>query len=100
MDDLTNVVAAQYDNQGTYTIGDYVLHEGGFYRCKVAIDTAEEWTSGHWDQVTVGSELGRVEESVQEDVEDLKSAFTDIEKATLSKITHRKKINVTRILTA
>ena len=79
IDDLTNVVAAQYDNQGTYTIGDYVLHEGGFYRCKVTIDTAENWTSGHWDQVTVGSELGKAGGSVQEEVTDLKSVIGDID---------------------
>ena len=57
MDDLTNVVAAQYDNQSTYAIGDYVLHEGGFYRCKIAIDTAEEWTSGHWTEVKIADEV-------------------------------------------
>ena len=56
----TNVVAEEYSSSATYSLGDYCIHDNKFYRCTTAISTAESWTSGHWTQVKVGDELGKV----------------------------------------
>ena len=57
-------IAPNYSNASTYSVGDYVMYGGVLYRCTTAIDTAEEWTAGHWSATDVGN-----------DVSDLKSAI-------------------------
>lgn len=51
-----------------YAVGDYVIHDGGLYRCTTPITSAETWTAEHWTQVVFGAEVA-----------DLKSALNDIE---------------------
>lgn len=61
-----NLLAANYDATKTYAVGEYVIYNGGLYRCISAITTAEAWTAAHWSSVTVGK-----------DTSALKSAFED-----------------------
>lgn len=51
-------LAPVYSSSSTYAIGDYVTYNGVLYCCKSEIDAAESWTSGHWEAVTVGDDLG------------------------------------------
>ena len=52
--------ADAYDPAATYTVGKYVINNGGLYRCTTAIETAEAWNAEHWTQVTVGGEVESV----------------------------------------
>lgn len=54
---LVGSVAETYSSLVIYAAGDYVLHESALYQALVDIDTPEEWTSDHWQAVTVGDEL-------------------------------------------
>lgn len=56
----TAIIADDYDATATYDVGDYCIHEGGLYVCTTSISTAEAWTAGHWEEVTVGDELSGV----------------------------------------
>ena len=42
----------EYDSTATYDVGDFVTYNGGIYRCKTTISTAEAWDSTHWTLVT------------------------------------------------
>lgn len=46
-------VAAAYNPNSLYDVGDLVTYKGGFYKCKTAIETAEAWNAAHWDAVTL-----------------------------------------------
>ena len=46
-------VAAAYNPNSLYDVGDLVTYKGGFYKCKTAIETAEAWNAAHWDVVTL-----------------------------------------------
>lgn len=50
-------LAPAYSASATYAVGDHVLYNGGYYVCKTAITTAEEWTAAHWTAVKVGPEI-------------------------------------------
>ena len=52
-------LAAEYDNTATYAVDAYCRHGRKQYRCISPITTAEEWTAAHWEEVTIGGELGR-----------------------------------------
>lgn len=41
-------LAAEYDDQATYDIGDYCTHNGVLYICATAVTTAESWDSAKW----------------------------------------------------
>ena len=58
-----------YDTTATYDVGDYCIHEGGLYVCTTAISTAEAWTAGHWEEVTVGDELSDLKSDLQQKYE-------------------------------
>ena len=50
--------AGTYSTSSAYAVGAYCIYLGNLYRCKTAIGSGgEAWTSGHWDQVSVGTEL-------------------------------------------
>ena len=50
--------AGTYSTSSAYAVGAYCIYQGNLYRCKTAIGSGgEAWTSGHWDQVSVGTEL-------------------------------------------
>ena len=50
-------VAPAYSASSTYNVGDYVTYNGELYKCRVVIDTAEDWTSNHWRKSSVNSEI-------------------------------------------
>ena len=51
-------LAADYDEEETYDLDDYVIHNSILYKCTTAITTAEEWDSTHWERVLVTDEMG------------------------------------------
>lgn len=51
--DVCNVGYPTYHNVFTYALGDVVIYDGKLYQCISAIETAEEWTNAHWQQVAV-----------------------------------------------
>lgn len=56
MVDLSDIAPA-YSASATYSVGDYCVYNGAFYKCSTAITTAEPWTAAHWTQTTVQAEL-------------------------------------------
>lgn len=50
-------MAPVYSASSTYAVGDYVLYNGGLFRCTTAITTAEAWTAPHWTTVKMGPEV-------------------------------------------
>lgn len=67
--------APVYDSTATYAVGDYCTHDNKFYKCTTAISTAEAWTVGHWNQVSVAE----IATAIGADVDDLKEALTSVE---------------------
>lgn len=61
----------EYDNTATYSVGDKCIHVGAWYRCNTAIETAEEWTAGHWDRISLDSISDQVATNTS-DIQDLK----------------------------
>ena len=61
--DLMAAVAPTYSTSALYAVGSYAWYSGKLYRCTTAITSGETWTSAHWTQANLGS-----------DVSDLKSA--------------------------
>ena len=72
-DAAISYIGDSYSSSSTYAVGDYVIHDGGLYRCKTAISTAEAWTAAHWEQVSAMDEV----QDVKDEVSDLKSALHD-----------------------
>lgn len=91
-EDLVNSIAEAYDNTKTYAVGDYVFHTTGtspneetkLYRCVSQITTAESWTAVHWTEVKLGN-----------DVNDLKSALTELSEYTYKDILQTQSVDVT-----
>ena len=67
-DAFEGMIAEEYDENKTYTIGDYSIHNDVLYRCTTAITTAEAWTAAHWTAAVLG-----------DDVSNLKSAITSLD---------------------
>ena len=44
-----------YSATKTYSVGNIVWYNRAYYKCTTAITTAEEWTSGHWINITTSS---------------------------------------------
>ena len=59
------MVASEYEPNGTYTMGDYVIRQGYLYKCLAHI-AGESWTPSHWEQVTLGDELEQLPARVTE----------------------------------
>ena len=57
---ISGLVTAYYDRQGTYAVGDYVIYDGGMYRCKKAHSASGSWVAANWDPVTVTEEIGNM----------------------------------------
>lgn len=57
IDVLAGAIASKYDATATYTEGAIVQHEGGLYKAKADISTAEEWTASHWDSFILSQHL-------------------------------------------
>ena len=56
-DDTNHMIAPEYSSTDTYNVGDYVVQSDKLYRCKSAIESKEEWTEAHWNQVSVSEEI-------------------------------------------
>ena len=67
--------APVYDSTATYAVGDYCTHDNKFYVCTTAISTAEAWTVGHWNQVSVAD----IATAIGSDIDDLKEALTQLD---------------------
>ena len=46
-----------YDNSKLYAVGDYCIYDNKLYRCITAIESAEAFNVGKWEQTTVGKEV-------------------------------------------
>jgi len=69
IDNLEEVVGNDTDTfstSSTYAIGDVVVHDNKFYRCKTAITTAGAWDSSKWDEINVRQELDEKETRIEE----------------------------------
>lgn len=56
--DALHVLATEYDPTHSYSVDEYVMKNGVFYRCISKIQNGEEWEPLHWTEVTVADELG------------------------------------------
>ena len=57
IDALAGSIASKYNATATYSKGDIVQYEGGLYKAKADISTAEEWTPAHWDDFVMSTQL-------------------------------------------
>lgn len=57
-------IAPTYSASSTYEVGQYVLYNDVLYRCTTDIATAEAWTAGHWQQVSIGGESANLKKSI------------------------------------
>lgn len=47
---LYGVEAADFSDEKTYAVGDFVTHEDKVYKCVVAVSTAGEWNASNWEE--------------------------------------------------
>lgn len=52
--------AVPFDSTQTYSEGQYVIHEGQFYKCIIPVEKAGEFNINNWDTVTIGNELEEI----------------------------------------
>ncbi len=64
MPDFEGAIAEDYNSAKTYNIGDYVWHNGVFYRCISDIATAETWTAAHWTAAALGNDVGELKSAI------------------------------------
>lgn len=57
-------LAAPYDEESTYSVGDYCTYNKVLYQCNTAISTAEEWDSTHWTDVKVTEDISDIKQSL------------------------------------
>lgn len=55
--DFANVIAPDYDDSKTYTIGEYVVNDNKFYKCTTNISSPETWNPAHWTRQNVSDAL-------------------------------------------
>ncbi len=53
IDAIVGAIAPVFSESSTYEVGDYVQHDGGFYKCKTAITVAGAWDGTKWDSVVI-----------------------------------------------
>ena len=54
-------IAAGYDPELTYAIGDYVIHDGVLYICGDAVEEPEAWTASRWIPVILTTKVKDLE---------------------------------------
>lgn len=59
-------LAAPYDEESTYSVGDYCTHNKVLYQCNTDISTAEEWDSTHWTAVKVTEEISEINSALSQ----------------------------------
>lgn len=65
--------ADPFDSTQTYAEGQYVIHEGQFYRCIIAVEEAGEFNINNWNMVKIGNELEELVETNKEINQNLSS---------------------------
>ena len=60
-------IAATYSSSSTYAAGDYCIHDGGLYRCKVPITSGETWTAAHWTAAKIGPDVSTIRNALNEE---------------------------------
>lgn len=55
----SDMIASEYSANKTYSIGDYVIHDGDLYKCIYNITAAEGWNSAHWQTANLGDGLSQ-----------------------------------------
>ena len=56
----SDAIADEFDPTQTYTVGEYVMHEGSLYKCTTAVSVAGQWDANDWTETLV---MDEVEES-------------------------------------
>ena len=56
-------IPSEYDQEGTYEVGDTVSHGGAVYKCIEKISEGEEWNPAHWQEI---STIGEIEKSLEQ----------------------------------
>ena len=64
-DDTNHMIAPEYSSTSIYNVGDYVVQSDKLYKCINAIESAEEWTPAHWNQVSIGKEVSDLKNSLR-----------------------------------
>lgn len=78
-------IAPIYSTSATYSIGDYVIHNGILYRCKTNINTPEPtWSASKWQKVNLGEELADSNSTLRNILD---AELTNPEKAAQAKAT-------------
>lgn len=72
-----NAIADEYDSTSTYSVGDYCIYGGVFYRCTTAVTTAESFDSTKWTTTQVGDELLDIEADIPKIWDKLGTATLD-----------------------
>lgn len=74
--ELSENIAAAYDNTTSYAIGDYCTKDGKIYKCNTAITTGETWTEAHWTEVQVMDEIVSIADDLDNNIEETVAALT------------------------
>lgn len=53
-------LTSPYDEESTYSVGDYCTHDKVLYKCNTDISTAEEWDVSHWDAVKITDDITEI----------------------------------------
>ena len=78
-------IAPIYSTSATYSIGDYVIHNGILYKCIININTPEPtWSSLKWQKVNLGEELADSNNTLRNILD---TELTNPEKAAQAKAT-------------
>lgn len=54
---LVQLIADEYNENLTYEVGDYAIHDNALYKCKITIIEAESWNVRNWERTTIMGEV-------------------------------------------
>ena len=75
---LWTSLAPAYSTSATYPkTGTYCTYDGGLYRSRVPITSAESWTAAHWEEVDLGAGILQAKELKRRYSEDLNTGIAD-----------------------
>lgn len=66
--DMMAAVAPTYSTSALYAVGSYAWYSGKLYRCTTAITSGETWTSAHWTQANLGSDVSDIKSALSEEL--------------------------------
>lgn len=73
--ELSENIAAAYDDTTSYAIGDYCAKDGKIYKCNTAITTGETWTEAHWTEIRVMDEVVNIADDLDDNIEETAAAL-------------------------